>query len=432
MIALVDCNNFYVSCERVIDPSLNGRPVAVLSNNDGVVISRSNEVKALGVPMAAPAFKYKDVFEKNKVVLISGNFSYYNVISQQVKGIVSDFTPDIEDYSVDEVFLSLTGRLYRTPIHQMQIMRNRIFEETGIPVSVGIARTKTLSKVAAEFVKTHPDSNGVMSLYDAPNVNDYLQQLPVGNIWGIGRQLSALLQENHINTALDLAKAQDLWVLKHLHINGLKTVHELRGIPSIAFESSAAPPKQIMRSRSFGRTVTTLSELKEATAFFTSMAAESLRAHNLVARNIGVFVMTNRFNSDPKYSNSRNRRLPEASAYTPELIAHSHELLENIFREGYRYNKVGVVLTELSSAQSCQLEFSHDEKESERNEKMMRTLDTLNGKYQNNFLLSLAAQGIAHGWRSKQENLTTTAPVYNDPKSRVRFMTTSTMPGMGQ
>jgi DNA polymerase V len=428
MIALIDCNNFYVSCERLVDPSLNGKPVVVLSNNDGVVISRSNEVKALGIPMAGPAYKYRDLFRQHHIRSFSANFNLYMQISEQVMKLVREYSPEVEVYSVDEAFINLRGLEWKKPAIYLKTLRGRIMKEVGIPVSVGIAETKTLSKVAAEFVKKDKGSDGVLNIYGDPRRNEYLRSLPVGDLWGVGRQFAAFLENHNIHTALQLVEMPDHWTLKHLHIGGLKMVWELRGIPCIPIAANLAPPKQIMRSRSFGRYVETLGELKEASALFMSMAAESLRSHNLITGVAGVFIHTNRFNDDPKYSNSLSDALTEPTSYTPTLIAHVHRLLERMFCEGFRYQKLGVILTDLAEAKEMQLTFSYNEQAIRKHDAMMSVLDKLNAKYHENHLVMLAAEGLDHGWRSKQEHLSTAKPTYVDPKERTRFLTTVSVP----
>ncbi len=429
MIALVDCNNFYVSCERTVDPSLNGKPVIVLSNNDGVVISRSNEVKALGVPMAGPIYMHRDLIKKHDIKCFSANFNLYMQLSEQVMSVVRDFSPEVEVYSVDEAFIDMNGLEWKKPEQYLRGLRNRVSIEVGIPVSIGIAETKTLTKVAAEFCKKDPSLEGVLNIYGDPKRNDYLRSLPVGDLWGVGRKFAAMLIEQYnIKTALELISQPDKWILDHLHIGGLKMVWELRGTPCIPVEANLSPPKQIMRSRSFGRYVKTLPELKEAAALFMGMACESLRAHNLVAGIAGVFIHTNRFNQDEKYSNSINDSLSQPTSYTPNLIAHVHRLLEQIYREGYKYQKLGVILTDLAPAKEMQLNFYTDEDTLRKNEAVMNTFDKLNTKYRTNHLIMLAAEGTEHSWRSKQEHLSTDKPVFVDPAERTRFMTTNSLP----
>ncbi len=430
MIGVIDCNNFYVSCERILDPSLEGRPVVVLSNNDGVVISRSNEVKAMGVTMAGAAYQYRDLFKQHNVRVFSANFNYYMQVSEKVMGIIRDFSPEVEVYSVDEAFISMRGLEWKKPEQYMRLLRERVLREVKVPVSIGIAESKTLTKAAAEFAKKDPALGGVLDLYGNPEKrNKCLEKLKVGDLWGVGRQFEKLLNEKGIFTTSQLLAMPDQWILNNLHIGGLKMVWELRGIPCIPVAANLAPPKQIMRSRSFGKYVTSLPELKEAAALFMSMAAESLRAHKLVAGVAGVFILTNRFNDDPKYAPSLSDALDEPTSYTPDLIAHVHRLLEKMYRPEFRYQKLGVILTDLGPGDDMQLTFSYNEKSLRQKERMMTVLDKINAKYRENHLVMLAAEGTEHSWHSKQEHLSQAKPVYVDPKERTRFLTTVSVPG---
>ncbi len=425
MIGLIDCNNFYVSCERKIDPSLNGKPVVVLSNNDGVVISRSNEVKALGVKMADAAYKYKDLFKQHKVRVFSANFNYYMQISEAVMKTIQVFAPEVEVYSVDEAFIGMNGFRWAKPVEYLTLLKKEVDTTIGIPISIGIAESKTLAKVASEIVKKSKLSEGILKLTADDARDNYFPNLPVRDIWGVGRQYEAFLHRNGITTVGELLAKPDQWILNNLTINGLKMAWELRGKSCIPVEPSFRAPKQIMRSRSFGKYLTTCNELKEAAAFFASMAAESLRAHKLVAGTVGVFIHTNRFNNDPKYSNSLSDSFEQPTDYTPDLISRIHELLDRIFKAGYKYQKLGVILTNLSPASDRQLSFEHSENTLRRHMAVMDTLDKLNEKYRENNLLTIAAQGTEHAWRSKQEHLSLTTPVYLDPKDRTRFKTTN-------
>ncbi len=421
MIGLVDCNNFYVSCERKLDPSLEGRPVVVLSNNDGVVISRSNEVKALGVGMAAPAYKVRDIFQKHKVAIFSANFNYYLAIAKKVMTIVHKYASEVEEYSVDEAFMNLDGWEWKGLRPYMKQLREELREEVGIPVSVGIAPTKTLAKVASELVKKDPKSDGVGDFSSGVDVDAKLRSLPVEDIWGIGRQLSTRLREERIITAYDLKSASEEWIYKNLHVNGLRTVYELRGIRCIDVESKRAVQKSIMRSRSFGRYITTVDELREAVAFFASAAAEALRADGCIARRIGVFVMTNRFNDDPKYNNTMWRMLPEPTSSTQIFARHARELLDTIWREGYKYNKAGAMITDITLAKNRQPELDHDER-LERVTRAIEVVDTINTKYKCS-VASLASQGTNFAWQSKQEKLSKAPVEYIEPNLKFRFMT---------
>jgi DNA polymerase V len=421
MIGLVDCNNFYVSCERKLDPSLEGRPVVVLSNNDGVVISRSNEVKAMGVGMAGPAYKYRDLFKKHNVAVFSANFNYYLSIAKRVMAIIHKYAPEVEEYSVDEAFLNLTGWEWKGLRPYMKQLREELREEVGIPVSVGIATTKTLAKVASELVKKDVTSDGVGDFSVDPDIDAKLRKLPVADVWGIGPQSTKFLLERHIATAYDLKSVSDEWIYKNLHVNGLRTVYELRGISCIEIESKRPIQKSIMRSRSFGRYITSIDELREAVAFFASAAAEALRADGCIARRVGVFIMTNRFNDDPKYNGTQWRMLPEPTSSTQIFARHARALLDSIWRDGYKYNKAGAMITDITLAKNRQPELDHDER-IERATRAIEVVDTINTKYKCN-VAALASQGTNYGWQSKQEMLSKAPVEYIEPNLKFRFMT---------
>ncbi len=383
----------------------------------------------MGVSMAGAAYQYRDLFKKYGVRVFSANFNYYMQVSEQVMRIVREYSPEVEVYSVDEAFINLRGLEWKKPTEYLRGLREQILQEVKIPVSIGIAESKTLTKVCSEFAKKDPLHEGILNLYGLPEErNEYLRELKVGDLWGVGRQFEKLLHEKKIFHALELVNMPDQWILNHLHIGGLKMVWELRGISCIEFAPNLAAPKQIMRSRSFGKYVTSLAELKEAAALFMSMAAESLRAHKLVAKVAGVFVHTNRFNDDPKYSNSVADALIEPTSYTPALIAHVHRLLDHIYREGFRYQKLGIILSDLAEGDEKQLTLSYDARSEKKQESLMHTLDTLNAKYRENHLVMLAAEGTEHGWQSKQEHLSQAKPEYVDPKERTRFLTTVSAP----
>lgn len=422
MIALVDCNNFYVSCERALDPALKSRPVVVLSNNDGVIISRSNEVKAMGIPMAAPVHKYKDIIKRNNVAVFSANFGYYMTMSEKVNQVVREYSPEVEMYSVDEAFLSLEGMEWKGLRRYMKEMHDHIMTKVDLPVSVGIARTKTLTKVASELVKKDPTSDGIGLMTEQADIDAKLRKLPVGDIWGIGPRTTEFLTSKAVNihTAFDLKSAPEEWVRKNLHVTGLRTVMELRGLPCINVETVQEAPKSVMRSRSFGKYITSLSEMREAVSFFASAVGEVLRSENCVADHIGVFFNTNRFNKDDKHFGSKGTRLSEPTASSQILIRYALELLEKEWEDGYRYNKAGVVATGITRAKSLQLELGHSER-IERGLRAITTVDTLNSKYHHN-LISLASQGTGFNWRSKQENLSSAPQEYIRPTQRYRFM----------
>lgn len=400
IFALVDCNNFYVSCERVFEPGLEGKPVVVLSNNDGCVIARSNEAKALGIKMGIPAFKCKDLFKKHSVYVYSSNYSLYGDISQRVMDTLTRFAPRIEIYSIDEAFLLLTGFTTSNLTDYARYIKTTEKKWTGIPVSIGIGHTKTLAKVANEVAKKYPRYAGVLDVTDYPQLDELLDGVDVADVWGIGRKYTQFLNRYGIYTALQLKNAPDQWVKKNLTIMGLRTVKELRGISCVSLEEIPAPKKGIISSRSFGRAVETLPELKEAIADYVSRAAEKLRAQSSAASFIQVFLTTSRFNG-PQYSNSSSTRLPTPTAYTPELIHCAHKCLKKIFKPNYRYKKAGVMLTGIVPEDEIQLNVFGTPSSRDRWKTLMKTVDRINTRWGSN-TIQFAAPGIKRSWRMRQ------------------------------
>lgn len=404
IFALVDCNNFYASCERVFNPKLEGKPIVVLSNNDGVIIARSNEAKALGIKMATPIFKVQDVIDRNKVNVFSSNYVLYGDMSHRVISILKESAPEVEVYSVDEAFLKLDGIQGNLTEFGTNI-RNKIHKWTGIPVSIGIAHTKTLSKIANEIAKKDPAHKGVLDISCLPDskIDLYLAKIDISDVWGIGRRLSPMLRVHGIRTARDLKYASDQWIRKCINVLGLKTVHELRGIPCIQLEEHHAPKKSIASTRSFGRPVLSLTELKEAVALYVTIATEKLREGEQVASAIQVFIHTNFHRQDQnQYSNSAATMLPNPTSHSPTIVKTAHRLLEQIYKPGYKYKKAGIILTKLMPKDQIQLDFFKKHEENPRHEAVMQTLDKINAKHGRN-TLALAALGLTKPWTMRQQ-----------------------------
>lgn len=405
--AMVDCNNFYVSCERVFRPYLNGRPVVVLSNNDGCVVARSNEAKALGIPMGAPFFKWKEVIDKHDVQVFSSNYSLYGDMSQRVMRVLKEYTPDLEIYSIDEAFLSLRG-MHINRLQYGRVIRATLHQYLGIPVCVGIAGTKTLAKVANHLAKKHPDfkSYGVMDLTQLPTaaVDYYLGRFEVGDIWGIGPAYREKLKSNRIHTALQLREASDYWIRKHLGIVGLRTVWELRGISCLPLEAVADIRKSLVRSRSFGHPIETLDEMREAVASYTERASEKLRQNNLNAANLAVFIITNKFKpNEPQYYNMQFATLSEPTAHGPTLIRVALQVLERIFRHGYKYKKAGIYITDIRHDTPAQMSlFNSMQPKYKRYQQLMQTVDALNSAWGRDTVHTVAS-GLARGWKMRRE-----------------------------
>lgn len=400
-IALVDCNNFYASCERVFDPRLVGRPVVVLSNNDGCVVARSNESKALGIKMGVPLFQIKDLVDLHGVRVLSSNYALYGDMSARVMHALGSFTPEIEIYSIDETFLSFGCRTVWLPEMGRRI-KEHVYKLTGVPVSVGFARTKTLAKLANDLAKKSEKCAGVLSLVDSPHLDAALGRTPVSDVWGVGRQYSKLLHARGVETAKQLAAADPRWARMAMTVVGARVVQELRGVPCLPLELCPPAKKSITCSRTFERGVSTEAELKEAVAHFLSRAAEKMRRHNLAAAAVTVFASTNRFNkSVPQYSNSGTVELACPSAATQELLSEAMRIAGGLYREGYEFKKAGVMLTGLVPEVPL-TERMYEAPEYERKRALMRVVDSVNAKMGRDSV-RFAVSGLKRAWMTKSE-----------------------------
>ncbi len=399
LFALVDCNNFYVSCERVFNPKLAGKPVIVLGNNDGIVVARSNEAKTLGIPMGVPAFKYRDLIRRHDVQTFSSNYALYGDMSNRVMETLQQFSPEVEVYSIDEAFLSLSGFERRNLTDYGRLIRTTVKQWTGLPVSVGIAETKTLAKVANHHAKRSPESTGVFDLTTWPDQDTLLATVPVEDVWGIGPAHTRRLKRQGINTALALRGADDQWIRKQMGIVGFRTVQELRGCSCLPLEQCPPPKQGITCSRSFGRPVTTLAEMREAVAAYTARAAEKLRGEQLKATVLTVFLTTNPFNDEPQYSNAVTLRLPVATDITPELLRMALRGAESIFRDGFRYKKAGIMLQQLVPVGHVQANL-YDHEDRNRGARLMRMIDRLNAGGEQE-TVRFGAVGLTQHWRTR-------------------------------
>jgi DNA polymerase V len=407
IFALVDCNNFYVSCERLFCASIQNKPVIVLSNNDGCVVARSNEVKKLHIKMGQPVFEIKDLIEKHKIILFSSNYSLYADMSERVMQLLGTFTPEIEVYSIDESFLNLSHISLEGLQEYGQQIRATVWRFTGIPVSVGIATTKTLTKVAAEIVKKQPEYLGVLSIAHVAEaeLDELLEGIGVEDVWGIGHRYAAALRGRNIYTARDLKYADPYWIRRHLTVVGARTVLELRGISCIPLETKVKPKKGIMSSKSFGRPIDQLQELEEAIANYTARAAEKLRDQDSLVLCINVFIQTNAFQKDaPQYSKSISKTLPFPTACTPDLISAALEALHSIYQPGYSFKKAGVYFSKIVSQESIQFDLFGDftVEGHVKKTKLMCVVDLLN-RLLGRDTLFFGAQGIGREWKMRQE-----------------------------
>jgi DNA polymerase V len=368
-IALVDCNSFYVSCERLFNPKIRRKPVVVLSNNDGCIISRSNEAKALGIKMGEPYFKAKDIILKNKVEVFSSNYSLYGDLSRRVMRTLKRFNSDIEIYSIDEAFLDLSNFPDQDVEKIGKEIRETVLQWTGIPTSIGIAKTKTLSKIANHIAKKK--QSGVTSLIGIDNLDPVLEKVEINDVWGVGRQLTKFYQKNGIYNAKQLKNKSNSWIKKSSNVLSSRTAMELKGIPCINLETTTSKRKSCVVSRSFGKRVERFQELKEAVANYCLNASEKIRSESLVAKAITVFVRTSPFQRNyGYYSNAKTIDFPIATNNSIEVVKTAVTILETIFKNGYQYQKAGVMLTGLSNANDKTNLFSSekDEKDKQFNE----------------------------------------------------------------
>lgn len=396
--ALVDCNNFYASCERVFDPSLQGRPVVVLSNNDGCIIARSDEAKALGIEMGTPYFQAKDILRQRDVVVFSSNYALYGDLSGRVMGTLAYAAPAVETYSIDEAFLGLDRMRANTGFARS--LQRLVGQWTHIPISIGIAPTKTLSKVANRLAKRRKQCHGVFRLPE-DELDTWLDQVGVRDIWGIGPAYTRLLHQNKVYTARQLRELDDRWVRRHMTIVGLRTVWELRGISCIPLDRAKAAKANIMCSRSFGEPVTQKAELREAVATFASRVAEKLRAQRSVAGALYVFVTTKRYGPGPHYRNHATVTLPVPTAYTPTLVREALRGLDGIWKADIRYKKAGVMVQDVTPASQVQGDLFASKRQAQ-NASLMAAMDAVNATYGRG-TLSLAATGVGReAWHRKE------------------------------
>lgn len=402
--ALVDCNNFYVSCERVFDPRLEHKPVVVLSNNDGCVIARSQEVKDLGVRMGTPAFEMRPLVQKHGVRCLSSNYTLYGDMSGRVMDVLTMHAPAVEIYSIDEAFLDLDGVADR--VNFGRELKKTVRQWTGIPVAIGIAETKTLAKVANKVGKKHAVHAGVLD-FTALSVRErdsILESVDVADVWGVGFAHAPRLHAEGIKTAKQFRDADRRWIKAQMGVCGLRTVLELGGVNCLPLELVPPLRKGITSSRSFSELVTTEAALVEAVATYVTRAAEKLRRYRLAANALSVFVQTNRFREqDAQYSNSAGFTLPCPSSDTSELISLATRGIRRIFREGYRYKKAGVMLTDLVPEATAQLPL-FDDRDRIRRRKLMTAIDEVNAKMGSGILF-FAAQGIEQPWKMRRGKL---------------------------
>lgn len=411
MIALMDCNNFFVSCERISRPDLEKKPVLVLSNNDGCVIARSNEVKALGIKMGQPFFQIKELVKKHNITCFSSNFGLYEDVSHRVMQLLEQFAPNPEVYSVDEAFLHLPNDATRLRQIGNDIVK-AIYQQLGIPVSVGIAPTKTLAKAAAEIAKKDARYHGVACVDTSAKIATLQGMLPIGDVWGIGRRYAQFLTSNGIFTAKDFVEKPQQWIRRYMSIMGEKTWRELQGEPCFEYTRSPEKRQQIMVSRSFASVITTFEALREPIALFAASAARKLRQHGMVTAQIEVFVSNGRFPADNQARIWQSTIVPFATAVsnTTEITNAALQGLKSIVSEGVKYKQAGVVLRALSHQEGVQTNL-FDTVNHAKHEKISVVMDRVNQSYGLNHL-RLAIQATENP--SRQALLSSNNPPQSD------------------
>lgn len=403
---LADCNNFFVSCERVFNPRLVGKPVVVLSSNDGCVIARSNEAKKLGVPMGAPAFQCKEMFAQYKVIVLSSNFALYSDMSSRVMHVLAEAAQEIEVYSVDEAFLTFPEALaapdaaYYT--EYARTIKHDVYKKVGLPISLGMGPTKTLAKIANYLAKKRGEFGGVFDITDHPEFDAILKSIPVGEVWGIGRRYAKLLQRFGIETVYQLTQCKDDWLRKQMSIIGLKTVMELRGIPCLDLQDQDSQNKSITVSRSFGKSISDLQQLQEAVTCYMSSAAAKLRKQQSVAKMITVFMVSSVRGESYRTYHTTTCMLEIPTAYTPDLLAAAFHCLEKLFKKGTVYKKAGVILQDFYDADCIQTTVVRETPQLEKQAAIMQTLDTINNLLGKNTIF-FASAGTERVWQAKTE-----------------------------
>lgn len=404
-IALVDCNNFYVSCERIFRPDLWDRPVAVLSNNDGCIVARSQEVKDLGIKMGTPVFEIEKLIKRHRIQLFSSNYALYADMSARVMSLLEEFSPQVEIYSIDEAFLNLTGLAHEDPIAYALNIRESILQMTGITVCVGMGPTKTLAKLASFAAKKWLKTGGVLDLCDPVRREKLIRLVPVREVWGVGSRLAQRLNELGIMTAWDLASQTITRIQGQFNITLARTVMELNGVSCQTLDDVAADKQQIVSSRSFKRRLTNLDELAEALAEFCSRAAQKLRQQKSLAGVVTVFIRTNPHSDrDPYYQRAASLTLTEATQDTRRLTGIAKQLLEQIFKAGYRYQHCGVQLSDLRRETLPGQTDLFEPAEQAGSAALMQTVDRINRRYHKK-AVTLAATGLGQRWQVPVQNV---------------------------
>ena len=401
-IALVDCNSFYVSCERLFNPSIIKKPVIVLSSNDGCVISRSTEAKALGIKMGEPYFKVEKIIKKNDVKVFSSNYSLYGDISRRVMKTLKQFSPQMEIYSIDEAFLNLSSIRNENLFEHGNKIRKTVLKWTGIPTSIGIATTKTLSKAANHIAEK--EQSGIVNLINTKQIDQILKEIEINEVWGVGRQLTKFYIKNGIHTAYQLKNMHNNWIKKNTNVLGSRTAMELRGIPCVSLWAHQEKRKNCCVSRSFGRKVTKLEELSESVTTHCLNAAEKIRSDNQTTKRITVFIRTSPFQKDKNYyANSKDIDLPVRTNDSIELVKQALIALQYIYRKGYKYQKAGIIFSGLNEVDIYKKNLFSSINNEEKRKRLMKAIDYTNIKYGRQ-ALSIAQARLKKRWNIKRQH----------------------------
>ncbi len=401
MIALADCNNFYASCERVFNPTLKNKPVVVLSNNDGCIIARSNESKQLGIKMGEPVFKAREIIEKHNVNVFSTNFALYGDMSKRVMTLLASLSPEIEIYSIDEAFMNLAGikKCFEIGLH----MRDTVKKHTGIPISIGIASTKTLAKVANHCAKRFT-KKGVYVLKRKDHISEILKSMPVSKLWGVGSRYSRMLRSYGVDNAHEFVSLDEKWVLEKMTVIGLRIQRELKGESCISMDINPSPKKNICTSRSFGAKVRDFQSLKESISSHAARCAEKLRSEKGCARYVSVVIKTNPFSDSDYYCGYKSSSFDVPTNDTLDIINAAENILRSIYKKGLEYKKSGVIVGDIIPQNQVQLNlFDMDEKRIKR-KKLDSTVDIIN-QAMGRSTIHIGSQGIAKNWQLKREKL---------------------------
>ncbi len=401
MIALVDCNNFYASCERVFRPDLIGNPIVVLSNNDGCIIARSNEAKKFNIPMGAPAHKWIDQIEKNKIHVFSSNYALYGDLSQRVMNILGRFSPEVEVYSIDEAFLHLDG--ISNPKKLAEELVEKVNKWVGIPISIGVAPTKTLAKAAGRIAKKFPELNYSHIIDSEEKRLKALKWLEVHDVWGVGAAYAERMNYYGIKTAYDLTQKSDSFVRKHFSVVGLRTKKELEGIRCIEFEHQPSTKKSIATTRSFAEMQSKLQPIEEAICHYTEINGAKLRRRKLCASTMMIFMNTNRFRKQAQYNTSFSVTFPTPTNNSSEMIQYAKQVVGKIYLEGYEYKKAGVVVAGLIPENQVQLNI-YDKIDRPKYQWLYKVIDHLNDSYGRSTVAIASSKG-SRKWKLKQEKL---------------------------